>query len=477
MTDTAADSVRAASTYVQDLATPTLRLGVTGLSRAGKTVFITALVRTLTTATAQPPIGARLRPGFRAYLEPQPDDDIPRFAYEEHLAVLAGEPPGWPESTRQISQLRVALEWEPSDWTRRTLGIGRRLHVDIVDYPGEWLIDLGLMSQTYEHWSANALARLASAPRSATTSAWDAFSRQLAPGIADVEATAIKGAALYTAWLSEARDNRKQVLTVAPGRFLMPGDLAGSPLLTFFPMSKSGDHPGALHAFLKGRFESYKKKVVVPFFENHFSRLDRQIVLVDALGALNAGGDAMHELDDALESVLAAFRPGAQSWLYALLGRRIDRILFAATKADHLNRHNHDRLRAILGAVVQRASERAEMAGAEIDVTALAALRATEDVDRTSGNDTLPCIRGIPRPGETIAGRHFDGSKSAVIFPGDLPSDPHEAFATETLPAGRLNFARFQPPRIATAADGSEGYWPHIGLDHAIRFLIGDRLT
>ena len=41
----AADAVRSAGDYLNDLLTPTLRLGVTGLSRSGKTVFITTLVR------------------------------------------------------------------------------------------------------------------------------------------------------------------------------------------------------------------------------------------------------------------------------------------------------------------------------------------------------------------------------------------------------------------------------------------------
>ena len=79
--------------------TPTLRLGVTGLSRAGKTIFITALVHNLLT-------GGRL-PGFAplaegrfigARLAEYPDAAIPRFAYEQHLEALTGKTPHWPES-------------------------------------------------------------------------------------------------------------------------------------------------------------------------------------------------------------------------------------------------------------------------------------------------------------------------------------------------------------------------------------------
>jgi hypothetical protein len=37
-----------------------------------------------------------------------------------------------------------------------------------------------------------------------------------------------------------------------------------------------------------------------------------------------------------MAEVLAAFRPGTNSWLTSILGgRRVEKILFAATKADH----------------------------------------------------------------------------------------------------------------------------------------------
>jgi hypothetical protein len=94
------------------LVTPTVRLGVTGLARAGKTVFITALVHNLIH-------GGRL-PLFRAYssgriadamLEPQPDDAVPRFDYERHVESLVDERV-WPDSTRRISELRLTFEFE-----------------------------------------------------------------------------------------------------------------------------------------------------------------------------------------------------------------------------------------------------------------------------------------------------------------------------------------------------------------------------
>ena len=63
-----------------DLLRPTMRFGVTGLSRAGKTVFITALVHNLTHGGRLPLFKAQQSGRIAcAYLEPQPDDGVPRF--------------------------------------------------------------------------------------------------------------------------------------------------------------------------------------------------------------------------------------------------------------------------------------------------------------------------------------------------------------------------------------------------------------
>ena len=144
--------------YVTDLLTPTLRLGVTGLARAGKTVFITALVRNLVSGGRMPFLSSGAEGRIEsACLEPQPDDSVPRFDYEAHLASLESDPPQWPDSTRRISELRVTITFKAANRWLRVLGI-RRLHIDIVDYPGEWLIDLALLDQDFAAWSAEALA-------------------------------------------------------------------------------------------------------------------------------------------------------------------------------------------------------------------------------------------------------------------------------------------------------------------------------
>jgi len=384
------------------LVTPTIRLGVTGLARAGKTVFVTALVRNLVTG-GRLPFFAPVAEGriSAAYLEPQPDDDVPRFDYEAHLADLARAPPEWPEPTRQISQLRVTIEYESANFVRRQFGRSR-LHVDIVDYPGEWLLDLALMDTGYAAWSARTLAFIRAPRRHATAAPLLAALERLDPALPQDEVAARVASAAYTAFLHEIRQREPGAATLGPGRFLMPGDLAGSPLLTFAPLDLDATvdvRRGTMAALMERRFESYKSRVVVPFFRDHFSRLDRQIVLVDVLHALDAGAESVEELTEALEACLRAFRPGASSWLSFLRGRRIDRILFAASKADHIHSTSHDRLEALLNTLVADAARRARFSGAATRALALASVRATREalIDTTEGRHEV--IVGVPEQG------------------------------------------------------------------------------
>lgn len=475
------------------LAVPSLRLGVTGLSRAGKTVFISALVHNLVHGGRLPLLeamaGGRLS---RAFLQPQPDDAVPRFDYEAHVDALL-DARVWPQSTQQISELRLTLEFESTSWLARKFGSGR-LHLDIVDYPGEWLLDLPLLSKDYATWSREALALSRSPARAALATAWHERLSKIDPAAVEDETAARDLAARFTDYLGACRSDEHALSLLPPGRFLMPGDMHGSPALTFAPLDLddgASARKGSLHAMMERRYESYKRHIVKPFFRDHFARLDRQIVLVDTLAAMNAGPAAIMDLEAALEGILTCFRPGKNSWLSAILARKTDRILFAATKADHLHHHDHDRLEAILRRLVGKAIVRAEFAGAEVDVVAMAAIRATREAQVKQGGETLPAILGTPLDGETLGDEAFDGKSEIAMFPGDLPEFADSLYKNnpvknnndsihervESKSEAALKFLRFQPPRLERGPNGRPLSLPHIRLDRALQFLIGDKLA
>ncbi len=459
--------------------TPTVRLGVTGLSRAGKTVFITALIHNLVHGGRMPLFEA-LNSGrlASARLKPQPTLDMPRFQYEDHVATLV-ESRQWPDSTRAIAEMRVEIKYESASVWNQTFGSGR-FNIDIVDYPGEWLLDLPLLAMDYARWSRQALALADFPSRKPLAKQWLKLAKAANPNSEESEDLARRLAEAFTGYLRACRADQSSLSMLPPGRFLMPGDLEGSPALTFAPLDvETGGaiRRGSLHAMMAARFEAYKSAVVKPFFREHFARLDRQVVLVDALQAINAGPEALGDLAAALGDILACFKPGSGRWLSSILRRKVDRILFAATKADHLHHDNHDRLEAILTELVKQAIERARFAGAKVEVLAIAAIRATHEAVIRQGREELPVILGTPLAGETIDGRTFDGKTETAVFPGDLPDDPGLLMKSGDKSGPQLRFVRFRPPALEKTAEGISLSLPHIRLDRALQFLFADKLA
>ena len=441
---------------------PVIRLGVTGLARSGKTVFITSLVANLLNRGRMPQLAAGPRIEA-AFLQPQPDMTLPRFAYEEHLAALTGDAPRWPESTRAVSELRLSLRLAPRGIFGGLTG-PRTVHVDIIDYPGEWLLDLALLDQDYAAWSEGVLARM---ERRREGGAYLALARAEDGALPLAEERAQTLARVYTEHLVQARDAGRADCT--PGRFLLPGDLAGSPVLTFAPIPRPASAPrGSLWREMARRYDAYRAQVVKPFFRDHFARIDRQVVLVDVLGAIHAGPAALEDTRRVMAEVLSAFRPGRNGWLTSLLGgRRVERILFAATKADHLHHEQHGRLTAITEALLREARDRAAWSGALTSALSLASLRATTEEMRAHGGRDLPMVRGTLMDG-----------RQAALWPGELPEDPARLLSparegAERWLDGDYGMMTFAPGRLRLRP--GEGP-PHIRLDRAAQFLLGDRL-
>ncbi|MBP0439770.1 YcjX family protein [Tianweitania sediminis] len=461
------------------LVNPSLRIGVTGLSRAGKTVFISALVHNLIHGGRLPLFEAQKSGRIaRTYLEEQPDDAVPRFQYEDHIRALV-EQRVWPDSTRAISELRLTIDYESASGWNRMFSRGR-LSVDIVDYPGEWLLDLPLLGKSYTDFSRDVFELAASPVRADLSAGWRKAAAAVDPDRDADEMVARDLAEIFTNYLKAGKDDSRALSTLPPGRFLMPGDLEGSPALTFAPLPGLDDarrpRPGSLHAMMARRFEAYKTHVVKPFFREHVTRLDRQIVLVDAMQAMNAGAGAVADLERALTEILGCFRQGRGSILTDLFSRRIDRILIAATKADHIHHESHDRLQAIVRRIADRAIARADFVGAQVEVVAMAAVRATREGTANEGSNALPVIIGTPLAGETIDGERFDGQTETAIFPGDLPAQPGAIFGDHGS-SHPIRFVRFRPPKLEQGASGLTLSLPHIRLDRALQFLLGDQLA
>jgi predicted YcjX-like family ATPase len=451
----------------------TVRLAVTGLSGSGKTAFITSLVENLISAAGQP---ARL-PFLRAAADrrladvrvrPPPDQTDARFPLRETVAALAADPPRWPPSTTDMRRVDLSVRFRPAGLLglRSLLGTMAggmaELNLQLIDYPGEWLLDLPLLGQSYRDWSRAVLDQTRHGVREPLARQWLDFLDAHPPGSRSDAETAQQAHLLYRAYLTACR-TREQLSLLQPGRFLNPGELSDASLLGFCPLPDAGARirPGTLAAVMESRFEAYKRTVVQPFFSQLARGVDRQVVLVDVLRALNAGEEAFADQRRALETILQTFRFGRRRHLQWLFGARIDRVVFAATKADHVPALQRDQLEALIADMVTAPSLRAEHAHARVAATALASIRCTEDGADAIDGRKVDVVIGLPQGGQ----------RRIRFFPGIVPVRPPPAgFWGERF----TEFPVFQPPRIPDpAANGI----PHVNLDKTLEFLLGDALA
>lgn len=438
-----------------------IRLAVTGLTRAGKTVFLTSLVANLLAAgrgqrtlpALQEAAGGRLL-GVR--LVPAGAESMPRFDVHGHLGALAQEPPAWPDRTDDLSTLELVLELERGALFGGLLG-PRTVTLELLDYPGEWLLDLPMLDQGFAAWSDATLARLRAPERLPATAEFLAFLDTLPDSAPGDEALARRGHGLYRDALRACRD-RLGFRFLQPGRVLNPGPRGDAPILWFFPLAEAQRGSG-LGALLRRRHGAYVEEQRERFFAPFFRRFQRQAVLVDVLGALHAGPAAFADTEEALAAIAAVLRD-QDGLLARLFGLGATRIAFVATKADHVPGRQREALVSLLGHLVEAPQSGAAAAGAATGVHALAAIRCTEDDVATLEGRPVAAVRGVL----------LANGRSAKVFPGEVPLRPPEPgywrHAYFEMPA-------FRPPRLDAA--GRTGV-PHLGLDAMLAWLIGDLL-
>jgi predicted YcjX-like family ATPase len=451
----------------------TASLAVTGLSRAGKTVFITSLVHNLLSALHQPhrmPLLKVVGDGrlIAARLAAGKTDPLPRFPYQRNIERMASTPADWPSRTNNISEVEIDIRFVPTGALgyllgRISSGIAT-LKLKIIDYPGEWLLDLPLLTQSYADWSRATLQLFRRGVRAEIGRDFLAYLADHCHDAPANEDDAKRAHDLYRALLLTARD-RHGLSFLQPGRFLEPGSLGDRTYLWFAPLDipDGVERPpdGTLGALMEQRFEAYKNEIVAPFYEQHFCNYSRQIVLVDVLGALLAGCEAFEDTRLAIEAILESFRYGHSGVIMRLLrGARIEKVLLAATKADHVPEVQRDHLAALLRNMAALPALDVASSNAAIDVAAIASVISTEeDTQEIEGHRV-----------QVVVGRPVGSATKAKFFVGNVPIRPPRP---EAWGKPFLNIPVFEPPIIdVSPIDGIA----HINLDLALEYLIGDQL-
>lgn len=444
------------------------RVGVVGLYRSGKTVFLTSLINHLQNHR---PDQLRLGKGdvriiFAGEKEP---DRFKAFPYLEHRNRLL-KSRQWPIKTRDISEYRC--RYQRSDW---------RLHegeISLVDFPGERLADLMMAEASYGQWSDLITAILRNHEEYASH--------------AEGYLNALQGEAVSE---DEVLGRYRQLLltlfdhflpVISPSTFLLTpegkwlGDLPAEKRMTdafcgldaarqFAPLPKEmrSAYPELTKQFEK-RYEEYRRQIAIPIFR-WMKSCDALTVLLDVTSLL-AGGVGMYDGNkELLKLLIERLRPGRTyfglsmdllskafleipSWLAGLVNvpdwKTIKKVLFVSTKADKVHQVDRDRLQNLVRDMTEPliAPHEARTWSLEVGYFVCAAVNST----RSGEGRKLQAYRGE--------------SEEAISF---VPSEVPEGWPANWN-QGDYRFPNVDPwlPRRRDAAPDQ------IGLDGIIDFLM-----
>ncbi|TQE41966.1 YcjX family protein [Aggregatibacter actinomycetemcomitans] len=449
----------------------TLRIAVTGLSRSGKTAFINSLINQLlhinrVDNSHLPLFDAARRRGIIAVKRiPQPDLSVPRFDYDGNLNALSQQPPVWPQSTRSVSETRLAIRYQRSSGLLRHVKEKGTLYLDIFDYPGEWLLDLPLLELDFQQWSQE-LQRQLNATHLQLAQPWLEKTKKInLTDVADEDILA-QLAKDYTDYLWQCKKHGLHF--IQPGRFVLPGELDGAPALQFFPLLhltesqwqqlKKEAKENSYFVVLRKRYDYYRRRIVKDFYENYFSTFDRQVILADCLTPLNHSREAFGDMQLALHQLFRNFHYGKRHFLNRLFSPKIDKLMFIATKADHITTDQFPNLVNLMRQLVQEGGRYVEFADIATDYTAIAAIRATQQVVVNQNGRQFKAIQGV---------RSSDQQK-VTLYPGSVPSKLPSADFWQTR---KFEFDQFEPHRLEQGEN-----IPHLRMDAVLQFLLGDKL-
>ncbi len=448
-----------------------INLAVTGLSQSGKTAFITSLVNQLVNegngqalSFFKPVHDGRFIAAKRVS---QSNFHISRFDYDGAIEQLSLSPPQWPQATRSISELRLAIRYYPKDSILKYTNEMATLYLDITDYPGEWLLDLPMLDQTFEQWSTYMADLLNKPPRAEHAKSFLQKLKDIDPLSPVDESLLAELAQEYTELLHTFR-NDLGLSVIQPGRFILPGELAGAPILQFIPypfldvLSDESYNKADQQTFigmLRARYLEYRERIVRKFYQQHFVNFDRQIILADCLTPLNNGAETFNDLEQAIGYILESFAYGKSNFFTRLFSPKIDKVLFAATKADHITAEQHPALLSLLDQLVYKAKKSLSFDALEMKSLAIASVKATEQGKSVYQGKSINVLKG----------RRLDTHQVITVFPGAVPKRLPDADYFKERSFNYIAFAPLNPVQEHESL-------ANIRMDQVLQFLLGDKM-
>jgi hypothetical protein len=250
---------------------------------------------------------------------------------------------------------------------------------------------------------------------------------------------------------------------IQPGRNFYSGSVSDQSTLLFSPLPKPKyitPHEDSIYNRFEKRYKRYISEMVSPLAEEYFSQFDRQIILIDLLKSLQNGYYPFIDMSEAIKKIVDIYKYGQQSFLKSVVDKKIDKVLFGATKADYIPSSMHGNYLKLLNSTVEEAKKELSIRGIETKSLIFSSIKSTEDAEKNINGKTVNGIKG------KLVGFN---SQSTEYF-GELP----EEFPLKSeWRAGMFNFPKFSPIQFP---DRDIDAVPHINMDLVIDYLIGDKL-
>jgi len=440
------DIVKRYTSTIKNLKLNNIKIAVTGLSRAGKSVFLTSLIDQLLHQDRIEGISLSNQ-AFKVTLK-APSSSVKRFDYYTLIDRLKNEHI-WPKGTDEISHTILEIESK----SRFSFMDNSKFNIELIDYPGEWLLDLSLLNIEFEDWSKKTLSWLKDID--------DELAQEYLKMVYSLDKTAHgKDIELnlhnkYKELLIHLKKEHYSQLT--PGRFMIPSDLANDPILHFAPVDKDTKR---LNKIFQERYNRYVNEVVRDIHLEHFKGFKRQIVLIDVVEALQNGYKCYSDMKAGLRTMLHLYDYKNKNFFAKWFSPSINRVIFVASKADLVASSQHANFSMLLDDMIDDIRREMDISHIKTDTQIIASLKSTVTIEKKYEGMKLSFVRGILE----------EDSLLHDIYPGEMPS---KFPSKEEWNRDNYGYKSFLPPKKSYRDNES---LEHINMDKLIKKLIGDLL-
>lgn len=338
------------------------RITITGLSRSGKSMLFTSLMTTLKQRSEGNynclPLLESLPVELVESVGLDSIDGYELFPIEGHLQSL--ERQEWPKPTEKIYGFKLTIRLKQTGRFKKHFLSHKKVVVEILDYPGEWITDMPMLHKTFSQWSDSSWAQQMTEPQRYYAHSWHQFTEDFDFESQPDEQSINQLVDAYRDYLLQAKQGGISMLQ--PGSFLISGSGFDWRSYGFTPLPSkvTSDDSNPWNKAFSMNYQFFLEQWLKPLKESSFKETDKQVILIDLLAGLNHSKLHLQQLKETLSNLSETFVYGNPSWFRKnVLGQSaIAKVAFVATKSDLIPESQKHNLLSLLQDITEGARAR-----------------------------------------------------------------------------------------------------------------------